>query len=68
MAVLVAVDPLGDCPPENLFERIQAKIARYSRMGHSVRIVPARRVVPVLSLKLELPEYTLRSDVESCAS
>jgi hypothetical protein len=65
MAVLVAVDPLGDCPPENLFERIQAKIASYKRLGHSVRIVPARRVVPELALKVELPEYTLRSDVKT---
>lgn len=64
MAVLVAVDPLGDCPPDKFCRRIQAELSRYKRIGHSVRIVPAKRVVPVLALKVELPGYTLRSDVE----
>lgn len=65
MAVIVAVDPLGECPPSNLYKRIESRLARYKRIGHSVRVVAARRIVPVLKLRVELPEYSLRSEIES---
>jgi hypothetical protein len=64
MAVMVAIDPLGDCLPPKLIERITSSLNKVKRIGHSVRVVLARRVVPALKLRVVLPAHALRSQVE----
>jgi hypothetical protein len=65
MAVMVALDPLGDCLPPKLIDRITWALNKVKRIGHSVRVVLARRVVPILELRVVLPAHALRSQVES---
>jgi hypothetical protein len=65
MSAMVAVDPLGDCLPSEILQRIGVKLSRYRRIGHSVRVFRAKRMTPVLKMKVMIPCHVSRSTVES---
>jgi len=61
----VAIDPLGsERPDAALLAAIAAFLARYRRIGHTVRVIPARSVPLTLELEVTvLPDY-LRTHVQ----
>ncbi len=63
--VCVALDPLGEevIDPE-LLNEVTDTLHRYRRIGHEVRAVAAKRVIPVLTLSVCLTPRTLRAHVE----
>lgn len=63
--IRVALDPRGDETIDSkLLDDVTAVLHRYRRIGHDVRAVAARRVVPILRLNVCLTPRTLRLHVE----
>ena len=62
--VLVAVDPRGrENPTPDLLNQIQQYLHRFRRIGHSVQVRPAVRVIPVLRLALCLNAHVIREQI-----
>jgi hypothetical protein len=63
MAAMVAVDPIGDCLPAEISDRILRTLTRYRRIGHSVRVLRAKRVIPVVGITVTIPCHIPKSPV-----
>lgn len=64
--VLLAVDPKGrEVAAPNLLTKIRWALHRYRRIGHSVRVRGAERVVPTIKLSVCLNPHVIKGQIRS---